>query len=106
MDAFEDAQVDYDDLRDRICTHSNGDQRNRIEESFDLFMGEEGLRGISFSPKPKSISGRARKGIWETDTGIKVIWDGVRSSNELNKETLSDGSVQITIKANNITEKE
>ena len=106
MDAYENGHIDYDDLKECICTHTNENQSQRMKESFDAYMDQEGLGGVSFSPKPKSIPGRARKGIWETDTGIQIIWNGVRSIDELKKEIQHDGSVVITIKANSITEKE
>lgn len=106
MDAYENGQIDYDELKERICIHTDPNQSQRMKQNFDAFMDQEGLGGVSFSPKPKSISGRSRKGIWETDTGIQIIWNGTRSEDELRKATLPDGSVLITIKANNITEKE
>lgn len=106
MDAYENGQVDYDDLKGRICTHPDRTQQQRIEQAFNSYMDQQGLGGVSFSPKPKSISRSARRGVWETDTGIKIIWDGIRSADELNKRTLEDGSVVVTIKANNIIEKE
>ena len=106
MDAYEKGQVDYDDLKECICSHTDQNQSQIMKQNFDVYMDQEGLGGVSFSPKPNSISGRARKGIWETDTGIQIIWNGVRSKEELDKTTLPDGSVVVTIKANNITEKE
>ncbi|MDD2356464.1 MAG: nucleoid-associated protein [Thiovulaceae bacterium] len=106
MDAYENGQIDYDDLKGRICTHPERTQQQRIEQAFNSYMDEQGLGGVSFSPKPKSISSSARKGVWETDTGIKIIWNGPRSEDQLNKRVLEDGSVVITIRANEITEKE
>lgn len=106
MDTYEDIQLDYEDFRDSICSHSSPEESKKMKNDFDSFMSENGLRGISFSPKPKSIAGKSRKGIWETDTGIQIIWDGLRSSRELKKEILPDGAVKVTIIANNITEKE
>jgi len=77
-----------------------------MRHSFDTYMDNEGLNGISFSPKPKSISSSERKGTWKTDTGISIIWDGERSDDELHKEIQEDGSIIITIKANDVTEKD
>ncbi len=106
IDAYEDKQLDYDEFKDIICRHEDSKKSDQMKDDFDEYMADKGLKGISFSPKPKSIPGRSRKGIWETDTGIQIIWDGQRSTNQLKKEVMPDGAVKITIIANKITEKE
>lgn len=106
MDGYADRQIDYDDVKNTVCIHSNPEKSERIKKNFDNFMADNGLKGISFAPKPKSIPGRSRKGIWETDTGIQIIWEGERTNKQLKVEHLADGSVKIIIRANTLIEKD
>lgn len=104
MDAYEDGELSYDEVKDRVCRHKNPELVKRMRRSFDNHMDESGLSGVTFSPKPNSIQKSSRKGKWETDTGIQVIWQGERNPNLLDKEKQADGSYIITIKANDISE--
>ena len=106
MDAFVDGELTYEELKDRVCRHPNTTQAQRMSNSFDEHMNEIGLGGITFSPKPGSIPTKDRKGEWVTDAGIKVIWQGERNPNILEKQRQADGSYVITIRASSIEERE
>ena len=106
IDACADGELTYDELKERVCRHRDENQAQRILTSFDRHMDEAGFSGITFSPKPASVTNRDRKGEWETDSGIKIIWNGERNPNVLKKERQEDNSYLITIRANDITEKD
>lgn len=106
LDAFSDGELSYTELRDRVCCHSDNAQAERMSASFDAHMDEVGLGGVVFSPKAGSIPNKDRKGEWLTDAGIKIIWQGERNPNILDKKKQADGSFIITIKASTIEERD
>ncbi|MCF5354468.1 hypothetical protein GIW06_25080 [Pseudomonas syringae] len=106
LDAFADGEIAYSDIKDRVCTHTDPVEVARMKSSFDSHMGELGLGGVSFSPKPGSIPNKDRKGEWVTDAGVKVIWQGERNPSILDKKKQADGSYIITIRATTVEERE
>lgn len=106
IEVFSNSEMSYNDFKERICLHHDVEQASRMSASFDAHMTEVGLRGVSFTPKPNSISTSERKRQWETDSGIKILWSGERNPTVLRKERQSDGSFLITIKANDVVESE
>ncbi|MCW0921210.1 nucleoid-associated protein [Pseudomonas sp. RG1] len=106
LDAFADGELAYSEIKDRVCIHTDPAQVTRMKSSFDSHMDELGLGGVSFSPKPGSIPNKDRKGEWITDAGVKVIWQGERNPNILDKTKQADGSYIITIRATTVEERE
>jgi hypothetical protein len=104
IETFDKSEMSYEDLKARICLHHDNVQAQRISISFDEHMGQVGLRGVSFNPMLSSIRAKDRKGHWETDSGIKIVWNGERNPAVLMKTQQNDGSFIITIKANDIQE--
>lgn len=106
LDAYSEAELSFEEIKNQICRHSDAAEAEKMSSSFDSYMDETGLGGIVFSPKSGSIPKKDRKGEWITDAGIKVIWEGERNPNILDKKKQADGSFIITIKASTIDERE